>query len=281
MQTIDLHAHTTASDGSLTPTELVALAAEEGLSALGVTDHDTIDGLPEAIEAARQLRIELVPGVEIAVEYPHGKFHMLGYLIDHTSPVLAGRLQRLKENRARRNALMVQRMQDLGLPVTLEDLDSEASHGQVGRPHMARALLKKGMVNSIQDAFDRYLADGAPAHLPKDKIGLEEGIELVHCAGGLAVLAHPLAVALEGNAFAAEMRRLRGLGLDGLECYYSQHAPEQTAAFLEVAHATGLLITGGSDFHGPTKPGVQLGRVDGDRPAPTALLYALKAALRR
>jgi len=276
MYSIDLHAHTTASDGSLTPTELIALAVQTGLTAVAVTDHDTIDGLAEAEEAARRMNIEFVPGVELAVEYPHGKFHMLGYLIDYRHPTLSGRLQQVKDNRARRNVLMVEKMQALGLPVTLEDIEAAAGGGQVGRPHMALVLVKKGIVATTQEAFDRYLADGALAHLPKDKITLEEGIELIHAAGGLAVVAHPDSLKLDDAALAKELARLREIGLDGVECYYSQFSPEYTASLLAMARETGLLVTGGSDFHGASKPHVKLGCVEGDRPAPTALLDALK-----
>src|SRR5438874_2275827 len=217
MQSIDLHAHTTASDGSLTPTELIVLAAEEGLTAIAVTDHDTVDGLPEAAEAARQMRIELVPGIELAVAYPSGRFHMLGYLIDYGNNTLTDRLLRLKENRANRNIRMLERMKELGLPITLEDVVAESGGGQVGRPHMAMALVKKRVVSSVKEAFDQYLADGAPAHIPKDKITVEEGIGLIHAARGLAVMAHSNSLNLDDAALAGELKRLRDLGLDGLE----------------------------------------------------------------
>jgi 3',5'-nucleoside bisphosphate phosphatase len=276
MHSIDLHAHTTASDGSLTPTELVSLAAETGLSALAVTDHDTVDGLAEAGEAAARHGIELVPGIELAVTYPNGRFHMLGYLIDPESAVLTNRLRLLKENRASRNARMVARMQKIGLPVTMEEVRDASGGGQIGRPHMALALVRKGLVGSVKEAFDRYLADGAAAHVPKDKITLQEGIDLIHAAEGVAVMAHPASLGLTDDALVDELQRLRGLGLDGVECYYSQHTPQRTDQLLAMAAQAGLLPTGGSDFHGTPKPDVFLGRVYGDRPAPDALLQALK-----
>jgi hypothetical protein len=276
MQSIDLHAHTTASDGSYTPTELVVAAAEGGLTAIAVTDHDTLDGLAEAEEAARQMNIEFVPGIELAISYDNGRFHMLGYLIDRNDPVLNGRLDRLKDNRVNRNAHMVEKLRSLGFDITLDDFIAESGGGQVGRPHMAAALVKKGIATGYQDAFDRFLADGALAHVPKDKITVEEGLELIHAAGGLAVMAHPISVKLEGDALAEELKRLRELGLDGLECYYSQHTPEQVDAFLDLARSAGLLVTGGSDFHGTPKPDIRLGHVIGDQPAPDALLAALK-----
>jgi predicted metal-dependent phosphoesterase TrpH len=276
MQTIDLHAHTTASDGSLTPTELVVLAAHEGLSALAVTDHDTIDGLAEAAAAARQMNIELVPGIELAIAAPTGRFHMLGYLLDPKSVTLNERLRLLKENRARRNERMIEKMQSLGLDITPADVEAEAGGGQIGRPHMALALVKKGIVRDVPEAFARYLADGAAAHLPKDKITLEEGIDLLHQAGGLAVLAHPLSLKLDEPKLAVELKRLRECGLDGVECYYPSHTPEFTDHLLHMAQKAGLLATGGSDFHGTAKPDIALGKVHGGKSAPTALLYALK-----
>jgi hypothetical protein len=189
---------------------------------------------------------------------------------------LNGRLDRLKDNRVNRNAHMVEKLRSLGFDITLDDFIAESGGGQVGRPHMAAALVKKGIATGYQDAFDRFLADGALAHVPKDKITVEEGLELIHAAGGLAVMAHPISVKLEGDALAEELKRLRELGLDGLECYYSQHTPEQVDAFLDLARSAGLLVTGGSDFHGTPKPDIRLGHVIGDQPAPDALLAALK-----
>ena len=276
MQSIDLHAHTTASDGSLTPTELIVAAAEGGLTAIAVTDHDTLDGLAEAEEAARQMNIELVPGIELSISFHSGRFHMLGYLVDRRDPVLGQRLVRLKDNRVNRNEHMIQNLRALGIEITLDDVIAESGGGQVGRPHMAAALVKKGAAANAQDAFDRLIADGAAAHVPKDKITVEEGLDLIHAAGGLAVMAHPSSLKLDDESLASALIRLREMGLDGLECYYSQHTPERTDVLLEMARNTGLLVTGGSDFHGDPKPHVHLGHVIGNRPAPDALLAALK-----
>lgn len=274
---IDLHAHTTASDGSLTPAELVALARERGLRALGVTDHDTTGGLAEAMTAGVASGVEVVPGVELSVEYSHGQFHLLGYLIDLTASVLPDRLADLQHRRATRNERMIARMQEGGLPITMADVVAEAGGGLVGRPHMALALVRKGVVASTQEAFDRYLGAGCPFNIPKERLSPEEAIDLIHRAGGRAVLAHPYTIRLEGEAFAAEIARLRDLGLDGIEAYYSQHSPEQTAAFLDLARRLGLRVTGGSDFHGRSKPHVHLGVVHEGRPLPYAVLEALRA----
>jgi predicted metal-dependent phosphoesterase TrpH len=279
MPGIDLHAHTTASDGSLTPTELVSLAAEIGLQALAVTDHDTVDGLVEATNAAKDAGIEFVPGIELAVTYPTGRFHMLGYFIQHDNPTLCDRLHLLKDNRANRNARIVEKLNALGIDVTLDDIVRESGGGQVGRPHMAAALVKKGVVTTFQEAFDKYIADGAAAHVPKDKISLEQGLKLIHTAGGLAVMAHPSSLKLSDSALAARLPRLRDLGLDGIECYYSQHEPARTAWLLEQAQRAGLLATGGSDFHGTPKPHVQLGVFHEGGSAPYSVLESMKSRL--
>lgn len=276
MCSIDLHTHTTASDGSLTPSELMALARSTGLTAIGVTDHDTLEGLDEAARAAEAEGVELVPGVEISVRYPHGRLHMLGLLLDPAAPGLLQRLELLQRNRRNRNDRMLERMQALGLEITREEVEAEAGGGQIGRPHMAMALLRKGIVGSVKEAFDRYLASGAPAHVPKDKIELTETIELIHEAGGLAILAHPLTLRLEEVGLRSEIGRMRDMGLDGMECYYSQHTAAQVHDLLRLARDLGLVVSGGSDFHGASKPDLALGAVDCGRPAPTALLHAMK-----
>lgn len=276
---IDLHAHTTASDGSLTPNELVSLAKEVGLTALAVTDHDTVDGLDEALAAAAGAGIELVPGIELAVSYPSGRFHMLGHFIDPHSPELNDRLTLLKDNRAKRNERMVERLNALGVYITLAQVIAESGGGQVGRPHMAHALLRAGYVDSLREAFEKYLADGAAAHIPKDKIELEEGISLIHSSGGLATMAHPSSLKLGDEDLLPELIRLKTLGLDGVECYYSQHTVERRANLEAMAERAGLLVTGGSDFHGKAKPDVFLGQVESGRPVSSALLERMRAAL--
>jgi predicted metal-dependent phosphoesterase TrpH len=276
---IDLHAHTTASDGSLTPTELVALARETGLSALGVTDHDTVGGLPEATEAARAAGLELVPGVELSVDYPHGQFHLLGYFVDFTSQALLDRLQYLQDYRFRRNEKMVALMQQAGLPITMEDLEREAGGDVIGRPHMALALIRKGVVGTTQEAFDRYLADGKPFHIPKVKLGPAEAIDLLHSAGATTVLAHPKYLGVgDPSALRAELARLKELGLDGIEVYYSQHTEEETALYAEIARELGFVVSGGSDFHGASKPHVKLGVVYQGDAVPDTVLAELRAA---
>jgi predicted metal-dependent phosphoesterase TrpH len=278
---IDLHAHTTASDGSLTPTQLMRHAREVGLAAQAVTDHDTAGGLAEAASAATEAGVEFVPGIEMSVDYPHGEFHLLGYYVDYESPDFLSRITYLQDNRFNRNAVMLRKMHEAGLDITMEDIEAESGGGQIGRPHMARALLKKGYVESVQDAFDRYLADGKPLHVPKVKLSPTEAIDLIHSAAGVAVLAHPKYMEYGPEELEAELGRLKDAGLDGLECYYSQHTEAETALYLRLAARFGFVVTGGSDFHGVSKPTVPLGVVYQGRGADDELLIGLKRAAGR
>lgn len=280
---IDLHAHTTASDGSFSPTELVEAAHGLGLKAMAVTDHDTLGGLDEARAAARRLGLDLVAGVELSVEDDGGRFHLLGYGFDPANASLAETLTTLRRSRAARNDLMAQRMADLGLPVTMDDVRAEAGEDAlvIARPHFARALIKKGIVGSVAEAFDKYLSTGKPLYLPKEVLTPRDAIALIHGAGGVAVMAHPGLVPLDEAALDGRVTRLaQDDGLDGVEAYYSQHTPADTARFLALAARLGLLVTGGSDFHGTVKPHVPLGVVFGGRPAPPALLDGLRARLK-
>lgn len=279
---IDLHAHTTASDGSDTPTELVRRAKEAGLAAVAVTDHDTVGGVEEALSAGQELGMDVVPGIEISVDYAHGEFHLLGYYIDPTNQDFLGRITYLQENRFNRNGVMLRKMQEIGFEITMEDIEAESGGGQIGRPHMARALLKKGYVQTVQEAFDQYLADGKPLHVPKVKLAPKEAIDLVHQGGGVAVLAHPKYMEYPTEEeLAEELQRLKDAGLDGLECYYSQHTEQETASYLRLAERFGFLVTGGSDFHGVSKPKVHLGVVYQGQGADDSLLAGLKVAAGR
>lgn len=279
---IDLHAHTTASDGSLSPTELVTKARGLGLAALAVTDHDTVAGLAEAREAAQVVGLELIPGVELSVEDDKGRFHLLGYGFDTDNSELAETLVALRVARAERNTLMAEKMKELCLPVTMDDVRAEAGEDSevIARPHFAQALIKKGIVGSVQEAFDRYLATGKPLYLPKQGLTAHEAIALLHRAGGVAVMAHPGLVPQSASALAARVETLtQEDGMDGIEAYYSKHSPADTERFLALAGRLGLLVTGGSDFHGMPKPHVPLGVVHSGGPAAYSLLTALHGRL--
>lgn len=279
---IDLHSHTTASDGSCTPTELVLLAKQVGLAALGISDHDTVGGLEEATVAAVEQGIDLVPCIEISVDYPQGEFHLLGYYVDFRNPDFLSRIQYLQDMRFNRNGVMLKKMHDLGFHITMEDIEAEAGGGQIGRPHMARALMKKGYISSVQEGFDKYLADGKPLHVPKVKLSPAEAIDLVHSAGGLAVVAHPKYMEYPTEeGLSDELGRLKDAGLDGLECYYSQHTEAETEQYLRLAEHYGFLVTAGSDFHGVSKPTVPLGIVYRGQGGDDSLLAGLKKAAGR
>ncbi len=282
-RTLDLHAHTTASDGDQSPTQLVQQAREIGLTALAVTDHDTTAGLAEALEAGQRFGVEIVPGIELSAEVEVGQCHILGLLIDPADPTLNDRLREVIENRDKRNGLIVEKMRnELHFDITLEEVKAESGGLVVARPHFAKVLLRKGYVTSMQQAFDDYLGKGAKAYVDRDRLTPEECIALIHGAGGIALLAHPNNLKRDQAGTEAEILHLHSLGLDGIEARYNRHTPAENAHYLALADRHGLLTTGGSDFHGPTvKPTVFLGHVEGDQPAPLALLDRLKTHARR
>lgn len=278
-RTLDLHAHTTASDGDHSPTALVAHATEIGLTALAITDHDTTTGVKEAQEAGKRLGVEIVPGIELSADIEVGQCHILGYLIDPDDTPLNERLQYVVDMRNSRNARIASRLRDeLGFDIRLEEVEAVAGGEIVARPHFARVMLNKGYVGSMQEAFDIYLGKGGKAYMDRFRVSPEEAIALIHGAGGVAILAHPKNLKRDREGMETAIRELQAVGLDGIEARYQQHTPEETAHFLQLAERLGLLTSGGSDFHGPTvKPKVLLGHVEGDLPAPNSLLDALKS----
>lgn len=275
---VDLHAHTTASDGDCSPAELVALAERKRLAALAVTDHDSIDGLAEAAQAAATLGLRLVAGVEISAEFSGGTMHILGLGIDPTSGALQETLRHLMEARNRRNPKMVARLQAMGVDISMPELAKLAGGQLVSRLHMATLLHRKGHAVSVNDAFARYIGSGAPAYVDKERLAPAAAIERIHAAAGLAVLAHPPQLKYNNNAHLATIvRALVARGLDGIEVYHPDHTPEQTRHYLDLARMLGLLVAGGSDFHGSAKPQVRLGRP----PVPLAVVEPLLAKLAR
>jgi 3',5'-nucleoside bisphosphate phosphatase len=279
---IDLHSHTTHSDGSATPTELISHAAAKRARAIAVTDHDTVSGLSEARAAANHFGIELVPGVEISAEYSPGTMHILGYFIDDASAELVEKLDDLKRAREERNPRIASALQELGLDITYDEVAQLAGNLVVGRPHFARVLLNKGYVSSIQDAFDRFLKKGAPAYVEKARLSPADSIALIHNAGGAAVLAHPYQLKLPTETEVEHMiGELAGLGLDGVEAVYSRHSISQRARYSEIAASHGLVVTGGSDYHGTYKPDIDIVTGLGDLEVPYDLLEHLKNRAKR
>ena len=270
--TIDLHVHTTASDGTLCPGEVVRQAAACGIAWLGVTDHDSTAGLDEAIaEAERLPEIQVIPGVELsATAREGGDLHLLGYCIDPDSSELQGRLNAFRRERQERVYRIVERLRDAGVPITIEQVADEAGDGAVSRAHIGRVLIELGEVDTIGDAFNRWLGRGRPAFVPRPPLMVDDAIAMIRAAGGVSVLAHPLTM----GRYERQLPEMLEAGLDGLECYYGPYSEEERQGLAAIARKLGLIATGGSDFHGPDhREGRELGGVY----VPYEVLYALRS----
>ena len=258
--TVDLHTHTTASDGLLAPAALVSQASGQGLSVLGITDHDTIDGLPEALAAADAVGITLVPGVELSTSIGGHEVHILGYFVNPDDPAFRASLADLAQSRIRRIERMVARLNELGYPIALEPLLAQAEEGTIGRPHIARALIDLGAVGSVQEAFDTLLTPGKPGFVPRERFTPEDAVALILANGAFPVLAHPYTTGDTSAEVEAVLDRLQAAGLRGMEVFYGEYDTGQHAALLAMAERRGLIPTGGSDYHGPNfKEGRDLG----------------------
>jgi len=279
MSRIDLHLHTTHSDGSQTPAEVIRLAHEAGVSALAITDHDITTGLPEAIAAGQELGIEIIPGIEISSRHGDSELHVLGYFIKWQDAQLNERLMTLRESRHRRNPKIIELLQAAGIDITYDEVRAVAGSDSVGRPHIARVLMDKKVVTTAKEAFDRFLAEGKAAYVPRDLPAPVDAIRWIKDAGGLAVLAHPTWVKTTEGTLTDLARQLKEQGLDGVEVHYSTHTPRQTRTYLSLAKQLGLLVTGGSDFHGMTKPDIEVGIGKGSLHVPDHLLPKLKDAV--
>ena len=274
MREIDLHIHTTASDSTCAPAEAVKLAAEAGLRAIAITDHDSAHGYPEAARAGAALGVEVVPGIEISTRF-FGAVHILGYFIDPASPELRPVLDWVVQDRAERNRKMVELMAADGIPVTFEQMN-ERFGAVMGRPHFAEVLVELGLAESIQDAFDRYVEKGQKYYVGRHFLSIERSIEIIRLAGGVPVLAHPFQYKLEDARLRELIEHCMESGLRGMECLYTGYGAEQSDYLLALAKEYGLLPTGGSDFHGAHKPHIRLGRGTGDLRVPYEYLEQLK-----
>lgn len=256
---VDLHTHSSYSDGILSPADLVAAAKRAGVTRLGLTDHDTLAGLPEANNTANSAAIELIPGVEVSADEKDVEVHILGYFVPERSPVLSQTLAEFARDRAERIDRIVERLVSMGIRITHERVHEIAGHGSIGRPHIARALIEAGYGASINNAFEAYLVPGRRAYIPSKPLAPEAAVELLRQAGAAPVLAHPRSV---GN-IPAMLARLKPAGLAGLECFYGEYDPPARQALADLAEEWLLIPTGGSDFHGVGfKPGRDLGRPD-------------------
>ena len=279
MTLCDLHMHSSLSDGTDTPRRLVELAAAAGLAAIAVTDHDTTAAWEDARDAGAEFSVRVLSGAEISVEHGGRTVHLLAYCFDAGVERLRAGLADMRTGRDERNRAIVARFNDLGIPLTYEEVAAHAGDGGVvGRPHFARVLLDRGVVATLPEAFDRFLARGAAAYVDRRSFSLADAIAMVRGAGGVAVLAHPKLIKLaEGESMAALLESLVAVGLGGLECRYSLHSPDETAAYLALADRLGLVATGGSDYHGANKPDIRMGTGKGDLRVPVEAADALEA----
>lgn len=276
---IDLHVHTSMSDGTYSPAEVVEMARKKGLRAIAITDHDTVAGVEPARRAAVDSGVEIVPGVEMSTEWPRGIMHILGYFIDVEHAPLLEALEYLRAGRMDRIPRIVEKLRDCDVVISADEVQREAVGGAPGRPHVAEIMVRQGYVRTIQEAFDRYLRKGAPAFVDKRKTSPRRAIRLIVEAGGLAVLAHPYSLESDADAeLEGILQELMEYGLRGIEAYYPRHTEPQARRYLNLAKKLNLAITGGTDFHGATKPEIELGRIPGHNPLPYSILDNLRNA---
>lgn len=281
---IDLHIHSTASDGSFTPAEIIDHAQKLNLAAIAITDHDSIDGSREALRIGIPPSFNFLTGVEISAAHPpffpgSGSFHILGYDIHLDNRDLNQALSKLQAARKNRNPSILKRLNKLGFQISLDEVNQEVGEGQLGRPHIAYAMVKKGFVTSIDEAFDKYLGTRGPAYVDKYRIECEQAIQIIRAAGGVPVLAHPALLDIENDQkLDALLQNLVKIGLAGIEVYYPGHSPQQIRQYTELARKYGLLMTGGTDFHGTITPQIKMGSGNGSLFIPYLLYKKLLGA---
>jgi predicted metal-dependent phosphoesterase TrpH len=274
---VDLHLHTTASDGVLSPSEIVRYAKAKGLQAIAITDHDTIEGLEEGLSEGEKIGFEVIPGIEISAEHSPGSMHILGFFLDIHHPLLNEKLGYLQKARAERNPKIVEKLNRLGVDITFEEVLKASGGGQVGRPHFANVLLEKKYVRSFQEAFDRFLKKGASAYVDKFRFTSKEALYFINEAKGIAVLAHPNTLGMEGYSELEKLiLQLVDEGLKGIEVYYPEHSPLEVAQYKTLAERHGLLTTGGTDYHGIEKNGLDIGVGRGQMKIPYTMVENLK-----
>jgi len=282
---IDLHVHSTASDGTLTPSEILARAVQLGLNAISITDHDTLAGAITALASGIPSSLQFLTGVEISTAAPEayqlsGSVHILGYGVDPTDNRLNDMLRTLNHARKNRNPQIIDRLKALGLHLSMDELCQIVGKGTPGRPHIAQLMLKHGFVDSINMAFDRYLGKNRPAYVDKYRVPMKDAIAAITAAGGIAVLAHPLLIGItDPNRFETFLMALQSMGLKGIEAIYPDHTASDTAEYCRLARKHDLLITGGTDYHGEVTPGIQMGCGEGNLHVPYAVFETLAGHL--
>jgi 3',5'-nucleoside bisphosphate phosphatase len=278
---IDLHVHTKASDGTLPPEEVVRHAASAGLTAIAITDHDTLDGVARAQAEGERIGIEVIPGIEISAQWQNGILHILGYYVDPEDPQLLESLHFLQSGRHERIPRILSKLAALDVHISPEQVERELAGGVPGRPHVANAMVKNNYVKNIQEAFDLYLGYGAPAYVDKRKLASVDAVKLIANASKLCVLAHPYSLGTKSVEHLTQIiKSFMPYGLAGIEAYYPKHTAAQTQVFIDVASNLGLAITGGTDFHGSNKPEIEIGVVPGIGPLPYSILSDLKKIIK-
>ncbi|WP_303850434.1 PHP domain-containing protein [Seleniivibrio woodruffii] len=276
---IDLHCHSTYSDGTFSPAKLLEYAEKRGVEVLALTDHDTVDGLPDFF--SHETKVERVAGTELSIDYDNGTFHVVGLFLDYHNKKLNETLDFLKTARRARNEKILTAVSNLlGREVTLDDV-SDGNEGELGRPHIAKFLIKCKVVSTMQEAFDKYLAKGKPLYADKARLSFDDAAKIIHGAGGIAVLAHPVSLRLEDDAVEPFLSDLKGRGLDAIEVFCSEVVPERRPFYLETAQRLGLGVSGGSDFHGDNKLKIALGTGPETLNTPYSVYQALKELTQR
>ena len=286
MKLIDLHVHSSISDGTLSPSELVNYAASKQLAAIALTDHDTILGIEEGLIATKNLNkqgidFNFIPGVEISAGFGKRDIHILGLYIDHTNPTLQKSLEKAVLERERRNEKMANNLRSAGVSITVEELKEEDKDAIITRAHFAKLLYKKGYVKNVKDAFTKYLDESGPYYVVREYMSPEDTISLIKEAGGIPVLAHPLLYHLKEKEIEALIVRLKSAGLAGIEAIYSNNVSNEEAYVRSLARKYDLLISGGSDFHGSVKPDIEIGSGRGNLKIPAEILVPMQEYLER
>lgn len=281
MSRIDLHTHTNFSDGSFSPTALVKLAHQKGLHILAITDHDTTEGLMEAMEATQGLPLELIPGIELSTEFQGRETHILGYFIDLSDSQFQTRLERLRATRLDRIHQILDRLHTLNMEISLAEVEHVAGSGTIGRPHIAQLLIEKGYVKGIKEAFERFLGVRGTAYVRRAVPEAAEIMTWITDAGGIPILAHPYWEGLNADETVLSCRKLVEQGLQGLEVFYGAFSARQISLNLQLTRQFGLLVTGGSDFHGTFKPEISIGKGRGSLNVPSNLIDHLRKAAGR
>ncbi len=272
MDYIDLHTHTTASDGTFTPTNLIAYAKEKGLKAVAVTDHDTLDGLKEAVKAGKDYGITVIPGIEISAEYRGADLHVLGLNVDYEQPDFVSEINRCHSLREERNVKMIARLNEKGFDISSDDMVRQFGEATFTRAHYAQMMRDKGYVKDKNEAFSKYLNPGMPLYIPREKVTPEQAIHIIKLGHGKPVLAHPLLYHLTDEEIDELVGNLVKEGLVGMEAIYVLNKGDDTERMTAIAQKHGLFITGGSDFHGTIKPDIDLGVGKGNLKVPAWLL---------